>query len=115
MFVFPFFPLFPLSALLPMRDRERARAPLRDRYTGSGGGLFRNGTDVTTATFHGSDQGPTGPTGQSGFSRRSYHHVNDGTAAASWLVIGFRLPAPPHRPRRPPSLAAAAGDIDISL
>lgn len=48
---------------------------------------------------------------ESGFSRRSYLHVNDGTAAASWLVIGFRLRAPLRRHLD----AHRAGDIDISL
>lgn len=57
----------------------------------------------------------TGPTSESVLSRRSYLHVNDGTVAASWLVIGFRLRAPLRRPRRPPSSAPGAGDIDVSL
>lgn len=52
----------------------------------------------------------SGPPGESGFSRRSYLHVNDGTAA-SWLVIGFRLRAP----LREHLDAHCAGDIDISL
>lgn len=47
----------------------------------------------------------------SGFSRRSYLHVNDGTAVASWLVIGFRLRAPLRRHLD----AHRASDIDISL
>lgn len=114
MFVFFFFSLsFPPARFASLRHVPRGtRAPLCSpcaaRVVPARAATYSPGQ---TATFQ--ERSSTGPTSESGLSRRSYLHVNDDTAIASWLVIGFRLRAPLRRPRRPPS--SGAGNIDVSL
>lgn len=131
MFVFLFsFPhLLPFVSRLPSSASRRRRSVSRELSVllrrvpvsrRGGGGTARDlssgiGIQPFLPLEERSQHGPGGgrrsyETGSLG--RRSYLHVNDGTAA-SWLVIGFRLPAP-LRATSTPTFVGSAGDIDVS-